>query len=111
MIRVMAGMLRTVVYSFRVFICSVWGKVSIPVLGYERQRAYEVIPRLGLGVVAICGGYFMQTVLFDFREIFVLERSYKTFLLLVVVGGVLLMFLYGVRGFKRLKCGYEVGKV
>lgn len=85
------------------FMCRVWGKGNKSLLGSERQVIYEVVPRLGLGLGAICGGYFMQSVLFDFEEIFVLEGGYKLILLGIVAGGILLMFLNGFRGFKMLK--------
>lgn len=107
---VMAAMLGTAIYRLRVFICRIWGKGNRLFMRRERQRMYEVIPSLGLGVGAIGGGYYMQSVLFDFGEIFVLEGGYKLFLLGVVMSGILLIYLYRFTGFRRYKGVGVMGK-
>ena len=69
---------------------------------FENQSVYEVIPRLGLSLGAVWGGYFIQSVMFRFGGVFVLEGGYKILLLGIIIVTIVLIMLYRLFGFSLL---------
>lgn len=89
------GVVRTSVYLGRIYIRRVWGKVvGSCVQGVERQRVYDVLPGVGLGVGAVLGGYLIQSRVFIFNEVLVLEGGFRVLVLLRLIVGVILSFVY-----------------
>lgn len=94
------GMMGTVIYVGRFFMCSVWGKINrSSVQEVERRRLYEVLPVLVLGLGAVSGGFLIQGYLFYVGEIVVLEGIFKRCLRLALIVGVIVVFLYSLFNF------------
>lgn len=92
---IVLGVVRTVLYSIRFFLCRVWGKLnSGSIQLVEDETMYEIIPRFGLGVGAVVGGCFIQSCLFEFNEVFIMEVGFKIIVLLVLFFGFLVMGFY-----------------
>lgn len=100
---VFVGVMLTGVYSGRVFVGRVCGKPRgscVQVL--ERKRAYDVVPGLLLGVVAVRGGYLIQSRIFCFNEVFVLERGFGDLIPIIGIGGVLVVLVYALKSKVKL---------
>ena len=82
---VLGAIFSTVAYRLRTILCCVMGKPGNSAVECESQRGYEVVPRLGLGLGAIVGGYRLQCFLFNFESVFVLEWPYKILLSSVIL--------------------------
>lgn len=76
------GVARTSVYLGRIYLRRVWGKVAGSYIqGVERQRTYDVLPGVRLGVGAVLGGYLIQSRVFIFNEVLVLEGGFRVIVL------------------------------
>lgn len=96
----MLAIIGTVVYVIRFFVCTVWGKVSRSSMqGVERNRVFEFVPVVVLGLGAVGGRFLMQGYLFYVGEVFVLEGIFKRCLGLVLMLGVVVGLVYSVIGF------------
>lgn len=73
----------------------VWGKVAGSCIqGVERQRAYDVLPGVGLGIGAVLGGYLIQSRVFVFNEVLVLEGGFGFIVLMRLVVGIIMSLAY-----------------
>ena len=88
------GLIITLVYSIRLFFKGVCGSFRVSVVQMrERLSIYEVAPMMCLGLLSTVGGYFLQSIVFEFGELFLLEIGFKLFMTFVLVGRI---FLRGV---------------
>lgn len=101
------GLGTTLVYRIRLYFGGVIGLVSQgPVQCVENLALYEVVPMVCIGVFSVCGGYFIQSFVFGFNEMFLLEYKFKSFLFFllwlgaffVVLRVLIKSFLFSVAG-------------
>lgn len=104
------GLGTTLIYRLRLYFGGVSGLVRQgPAQFVENLTLYEVIPIVCIGVFSVCGGYFMQSFVFGFNEIFLLEFKFKSFLFFLLWLGVFFVlfrvmvkfFLFKVIGFLK----------
>lgn len=75
------GLGTTLIYRLRLYFGGVSGLVRQgPAQFVENLTFYEVIPMICIGILSVCGGYFMQSFVFGFNEMFLLEFKFKSFL-------------------------------
>lgn len=79
----------------RIYIRRVWGKVAGSCIqGVERQRVYDVLPGVALGFGAVLGGYLIQSRVFVFNEVLVLEGGFRVVVLWRLIVGIILSLVY-----------------
>lgn len=86
------GLCSTLVYRIRLYFRGVFGSVGYgPIQRVERSSYYEVIPLFSLGLASVVGGYFIQSIVFPFNEVVLLEVGFKLFMVCVLVRAVVLL--------------------
>nr|YP_003208153.1 NADH dehydrogenase subunit 5 [Loripes lacteus]ABJ55678.1 NADH dehydrogenase subunit 5 [Loripes lacteus] len=89
------SLMMTIIYSGRLFLSSVLGGLSLNVVqvGEGDLSIYEAIPLVCLGFASSLGGWFLQSVMFDFGDLFLLEVSFKSFMNFIILCGAVLFVL------------------
>lgn len=82
------GLFTTFVYMLRLYVSGVCGLVGGGVFqSVENLSFYEVVPMVGLGLASVFGGYLMQSFVFAFNEVVLLELGFKLVLFFLLLGG------------------------
>ena len=91
--RVGAGLIMTIIYRGRLFFGRVMGDLSLKLAqrGENGLSVYEIIPLICLGLASRMGGWFLQGVVFDFRDLLLLEIRFKRFVNFIIFLGTVLL--------------------
>lgn len=91
--RVGAGLIMTIIYRGRLFFGRVMGDLSLKLAqrGENGLSVYEIIPLICLGLASRMGGWFLQGVVFDFRDLLLLEIRFKRFVNFIIFLGIVLL--------------------
>ena len=100
---VAGGIVSTLFYCIRLIVCCVAGKQSSPLLVYESQSLYGIVPRLGLSLGAIVVGYLLQGWLFSIRVPVVLEWPLRMFFNVVFLVAFIVVGFYCLSAFRLSK--------
>lgn len=97
------GLIITFIYSMRLFLKSVCGnpRQSVVQVG-ERLSIYEVVPMVSLGLASRFGGWFLQSTMFEFGELFLLEVGFKGFMTFVFFCGAVVVSLWALVAMVKL---------
>lgn len=96
LVLVLSGVCTTVLYSGRVISCCIIGKGSNSLSITENKTIYEALPRIGLGLGALLGAWWIQSTLYRFDSIVVLETKYKFMVILRILSASAVVLAYNI---------------